>query len=345
MTDMSHLTNAASLLQRRSLLTATVTALAVPGLVRKTRAAPALKTVRVMDMPKRWSGYEILFLAQDKGFFEAHGLKLDLVPLPNEQYNQVVGSGVVDFALSADYIWLINVRNRGLKVKDVVGSSPIINPAGAGDGVFVRADSPIQRAEDLRGKTIGMRSVAFSSAWFTLDYLHAKGVEPKDVKLVNIPDLQLEQVLSSGAVDAAFAYSPIDAQLRRHGGYRQLFQISDLSGRAIQRGGSVTTEDFIARNPEAVAGYARAIGEAADYANAHPQELIDLGVKLGRVNPEYAKYLYTMAPQDSLDVLKWPSHGNQNRDDIKFWLGVAVRQGLVADGHLTVDELYINPDA
>jgi len=301
-----------------------------------------LKTFRVMDIPKRWIGYELLFLAERKGYFTEQGLKLELVPLPIDQYTVAVDSGVTDFALSADYIYFANIRGKGLKMKEIVSSAPIIDPAGAGDGLFVLEGSPIRTPQDLRGKKIGMRSVAFSSAWFTLDYVGRSGLRKEDVQFLTIPDLQLEQVLQTGAVDAVFAYGPIDAQLRKHGGYRQLFELSDLSGRKVQRGGTIAREAFIAQNPDVVRGYVSAIAKAADYANQHQQEVVDLGIALGRVDPAVAPYMYTKNAKGDYSVLRWPAHGLIDEADVQFWLAVAERQGVVPTGQLKVTDLYTN---
>lgn len=316
--------------------------LAAGGSVALAQDAKPLKTFRVQDMPKRWNGYELLFLADRKGYFKEQGLQLELVPLPIDQYTIAVDSGVTDFALSADYIYFANIKAKGLKMREIVSSNPINDSASAGEGVFVLKDSPIKSAEDLRGKTVGVRNVGFSAAWFTLDYIGRKGVKKQEVNLLTIPDLQLEQVLQSGAVDAVYAYGPIDAQLRTRGLYRQLFQISDLAGRPVQRGGTIARDEFIAKNPDIVRGYVAAIGKAADYASAHPREVVDLGIELGRLNPEVAPLLYTKTPYGDFGGVRWPTHGVIDGADVRFWLEVAERQGIVPPGLLKVEDLYTN---
>lgn len=301
-----------------------------------------LKKVRVQDMPKRWNGYELLFLAQKKGLFEEFGLQLELVPLPIDQYTMAVDSGVVDFALSADYIYFANIRAKGLKMKEVVCSNHLIDPAGAGDGLFVPANSPIKTAQDLRGKKIGMRSVGFSSAWFTQDYLGRNGVKKGEAQFLTIPDLQLEQVLQTGAVDAVFAYGPIDGQLRKRGLYRQLFQLSDLAGRRIQRGGAIAREEFAANNPDIVRGFVSALGKAGNYANQHPEEIVALGVALGRLDPAVAPLLYARLDDGDFSALRFAENGVIDPKDVQFWLEAAERHDVVPAGKLKATDLYTN---
>jgi len=302
----------------------------------------ALRKVRVQDMPKRWNGYELLFLAQKKGLFEEFGLQVELVPLPIDQYTMAVDSGVVDFALSADYIYFANIRAKGLKMKEVVCSNHLIDPAGAGDGLFVLAGSPIKTAKDLRGKKIGMRSVGFSSAWFTQDFLGRNGVKKGEAQFLTIPDLQLEQVLQTGAVDAVFAYGPIDGQLRKRGLYRQVFQISDLAGRRIQRGGAIAREAFIAQNPDIVRGFVSALGKAGNHANRNPKEIVDLGVSLGRLDPAVAPLLYAKFDNGDFSALRFAEDGVIDPKDVQFWLDAAERHEVVPVGQLKVADLYTN---
>ncbi len=337
--------NDTSSLTRRSVISGLVAAtssLVLPHGAASAQAPKGLQKFRVQDMPKRWNGYELLFLAEKKGYFVEQGLQLELVPLPIDQYTAAIDNGLVDFALSADYIYFANVRAKGLKVKEVVSSNHLIDPAGAGDGVFVLKDSPIRTAQDLRGKKIGMRSVGFSSAWFTQDYLGRHGVSKSEVQFLTIPDLQLEQVLQNRSVDAVFAYGPIDGQLRKRGLYRQLYQLSDLAGRRIQRGGAMTSEKVIKERPEVVKGFVSAIAKAADYGSAHPKEVVDLGVQLGRLDPEVAPLLYVKTDNGDFSALKWPRHGLIAREDVAFWVDAAVRHGVVPPGALQVDDLFTN---
>ncbi|ALM82865.1 hypothetical protein ASB57_07790 [Bordetella sp. N] len=332
-------------LSRRKLLlsasAAGLAAISTPVFSQTTSARP-LKKFKVQDMPNRWNGYELLFLAQQEGLFKQHGIELELVQLPIDQYTIAVQSGVTDFALSADYIYFANIRGKNLPLIEVASTNPIIDPAGAGDGLFVLKDSPIKQAADLKGKKIAVRSVAFSAAWFTIDYLRRAGIAKDEVQLLTIPDLQLEQVLQTGAVDAVFAYGPIDGQLRKKGSYRQLFQISDLAGRRIQRGGSITREAFIKESPDVVRAYVAATADAIAIANKNPKSVIDLGVKLGRIDPAVGPYLYTKTDSGDYSALQWPEQGLVKEEDVAFWLDIAQRQALVPQAALKASDLYTN---
>ena len=117
------------------------------------------------------------------------------------------------------------------------------------------------------------------------------GLTKDDVNYIAVPPLQQEQLLLRGDIDALYAFGPLDAQLRRKGGYRQLFKLSDLTGRRIIRGGTMAKEDFIAKNPEVVRRYTAAIAKAADWANANPAGVVQIGIDQGRIDKDLAPWI------------------------------------------------------
>jgi len=305
-------------------------------------SAKDLLDVRIIDSPQLpWSnGWELIDVADAKGFFKEEGINLVRVQLPPDQYTSAIDAKLTDVAAYADYAYFINVRDKGLKVKEIVASSLLIDPAIAGDGLFVPEGSPIKAPEDLKGKTVGMTNLSWSSSWFTLDFLGKKGLAKDDVTYIAVPPPQQEQALLAGDINAVYAFGPLDAQLKKKGGYRQLFKLSDLSGRRIVRGGTMAREDWIAENPETVRRYVAAIAKAADWANENGAEVVKIGVERGRLDPNLAAWVYTNDGKGDFSVLKWATHGLQNKEDIAFWLDLVERQGIVPKGKHKVEDLY-----
>jgi ABC-type nitrate/sulfonate/bicarbonate transport system substrate-binding protein len=203
----------------------------------------------MMDSPGRYASVEAVYVAAEKGFFRAEGLELELAPLL-QQSAWAFTTGTVDFSAGADYIYIVNVFDKGLKSLQVTSSLPHIDPRCANDGMLVLDDSPIHGPADLWGKTIAMTSVWDSCAWFTLDYAARVGLTYDDLNYLGIPARQQEQVLTSGHVDAVFAFSPADALLRRKSQFRQLFSTADIRGRRIARGSTMVQESFARNSPE-----------------------------------------------------------------------------------------------
>lgn len=314
-------------------------AAALTGRAAAVRGADLIP-IRIFDSVNRWGSFETVLVADAKGFFRKEGLQLELVKLPPEQYTIAIDSGVTDFSPTADYIYFVNVLDKGLAAQQVIASSPYIDPRRANDGLFVLEKSAIHSPADLKGKTVGLTGLQFSGAWYTLDYLGRAGLRRDDVTYVAIPALQQEQVLVRGDVDAIYAFSPIDAMLRRKGGYRQLFSTADIPGRRILRGATMVKDEFIRKSPDTVRRYVAALANTIEWANRTQGEVVDIGIKLGRLDPALAPYVYTLDGKGDYSVLTWPEHGLQNADDITFWLGVAERQDVVPAGKLKVQTLY-----
>jgi ABC-type nitrate/sulfonate/bicarbonate transport system substrate-binding protein len=299
-----------------------------------------LVPIRILGQASGWGSSESVIVADVKGFFRKEGLQLELVYLPIEKYTMALESGVTDFSPNADYIYFVNVRDKELNARQVVSSSPYIDPRRPNDGLFVLEDSPIHGPADLRGKTIAVASVQFSSSWYTLEYISRAGLRRQDINLIAIPPFQHEQALLGRHVDAIYAYQPIDAMLRRKGGYRQLFSTADISGRRIQRAATMVKNELIERNPDIVRRYVAAIANAIEWANKNQDEVVRIGIDRGALDPKLAPYIYTLDGKGDYSVLKWPEHGVQNADDIEFWLQIAERREVVPKGRFKASDLF-----
>jgi len=318
-------------------------ALATP-FIRRAGAA-GLDTVRIFFPPLDfgWSvGFELIELADARGIFARNGIKAERAVVPWDQYTVALDTGALDLAPFADYAYFINVFDKGLKAKEIVSSTLPFNPLGHGDGLVVLADGPIKTPQDLKGKRIGTQYPSFSGVWFALDWLSKRGVTKDDVSVVPVPEAQLEQVLKAGGVDAIIAYSPLDIQLERKGGFRQLFSVADIAGRFITRGGTMASEKFIAGHPDLVRGYVASIAEAADVANANPAEPIRIGLERGHLDKQYLPELYTRDAKDDYSHLRWAAHGLNVEEDLAFWLSLVEDAGIVPKGKHKPADFYTN---
>jgi ABC-type nitrate/sulfonate/bicarbonate transport system substrate-binding protein len=303
--------------------------------------AAGLIPIRMMDTPGRYASVETMYVAQHKGFLRAEGLELDLISL-QQQAAWGFNSRMIDFTASADYIYIVNILDKGLRSVQIVSSVPNLDPRRANDGLFVREDSPILGPADLRGKRIAMTSVWFSCAWFILEYISRAGLTLDDVDYLVVPAKQQEQVLAGGHVDAVFAFSPVDAALRRTGGYRQLFSTADLAGRRIARGSTMVREAYARENPDVLRRYVAAIANTIEWANRNQDEVVQIGIENGRLDPKLAPYVYTRDGKGDYSVLTWPEHGLHKADDLAYWLDLAERHDVVARGSLRPANVYTN---
>lgn len=308
----------------------------MPSVARSSNLIP----LRIMGSGNGWSASEIVILAEENGFFRKEGLRLDLVLLPAERLTIALEGGITDFVPNAYYIYFLNIKDKGLKGRQVVSTAPYLDPRLPSGGLFVREDSRIRSAADLRGKTIGVTVLQFASAWFTLAYALKAGLKRDEINLTAIPGPQHEQVLSSGDVDAVYTSGAVEASLLRRGGFRKLFTTTDIAERRISVGSTIVKDDFIKSNPDTVRRYVTAIGNTIEWANRNQEEIFHFAIKTGKVNAALAPFLYTPNGSGDYSVLRWPDHGLQSRDDVKFWIDLAEKIGVARQGKFSPDDIY-----
>ena len=177
--------------------------------------------------------------------------------------NEGALAGAVDVLFTADQPALV------LAAKDsswgIVGRL-MYNRVGA----FVPADSAVQTAGDLRGKTL---AVPFGAAAQreALEGAQAAGLDPaKDLTLVNLGIEEILGVVRAGAkdgrwgtIDAAAAWDPTFAEIERAGGARTI--VSSVVTSVV-----VMDDAFSAHHPGADARFLTALAMAWDVYRADP---------------------------------------------------------------------------
>src|SRR5262249_18730498 len=147
-------------------------------------AAPAdaeVRTVRVGWCAKTLSSATAPFaIAQKLGWFEKAGIKVELVPLPgSSDCVKLVATRDVQVSLPSIEPLAI-VRPQGVKAK-------FFYTAYQGNiyGIAVPADSPVKSMADLKGKRIGVTSMASAGVILARALVKQAGLDPdKDVSIV-----------------------------------------------------------------------------------------------------------------------------------------------------------------
>ncbi len=127
-----------------------------------------------------WAQHSALYLAQDRGFFEEEGLKVDFhVPANPEDGLKLVGSGEEDFAISYEADVLL-ARGADIPVQSV--AALVQHPL---NGIMSLESAGISRPADLAGKQIGYAGLPSDEA-LVKAVLEADGLTLDDVELVNV---------------------------------------------------------------------------------------------------------------------------------------------------------------
>lgn len=181
---------------------------------------------------------------------------------------QVLASGTAQFAM-ADKTNLIATRDKGVPLKAVLNLQRLWPY-----DIAVLPDSPITDLRELRGKTIGVPSLASGAVPYVRRVFKELGYDPdRDLKLVAAgTGAQAASALKSGQVDALAlwggAYAVIEAAgtpLRHmHAPFEE--KISSLV--------LATTDAFAASNPQVVIGLNRAMLKGLVFARTNPEAAV-----------------------------------------------------------------------
>ncbi|MFJ8688930.1 ABC transporter substrate-binding protein [Micromonospora wenchangensis] len=270
-----------------------------------------------------------IYLAQDKGIFAKHGLRVevdtetsDLTSVPS------VLAGKVDFA-TGDLTTLIVARSKGLDVKALLPASASTGKAGADYGALVVAGkSGITSPKQLEGKTVAVNILTNIAAAAARESIRADGGDPAKVKLVEIPFPQVPAALSEGRVDGAWVVEPFLSAAKAQGavpigwGFTDLAE--DLTVSAWYASGAYTREQS-----KVTTAFRDAVREAYAYAREHEDEVRAKIPTFTQITPEVANRITITGWRDQV-----------SRQAAEKLVGYAQRDGLITDAP-NLDELIL----
>ncbi len=215
------------------------------------------------------------YVAQGKGYFAENGLEVEILPGRGSGFAaQVVGSGTEQFGL-ADAASMITARSRGVPIVSLGNTQQ-----DSGVALFATVKSGIQKPEEIKGRSVGVFAGSTTEI-FLKAFLAKHGMTMNDIKPIIVrPGGDLPLVLD-GRIEAMstvynnelIAWKILQPQLDL-----RIWRMSELGfdapGYAV-----IANEAFLKEKPQVVRGFVVATFKALEYANAHPEEAVDLLVK------------------------------------------------------------------
>lgn len=272
----------------------------------------------------QFAGY---YMAAEKGIYLKHGIDLTIINGgPTRSPAEYLRDGRADFAA----LWLttaLQLRDEGLPlvhIAQIVQQSSML--------LVARKDLGIRTLTDLEGKKVGLWGGDFdipSQSVFAQQRLTVKPVQQSAT--VNL-------FLRGGVVAAsAMLYNEYHTLLNAGLNADELtvFPLKD-HGANYPEDGLYTLENTVARDPELVAVFVRASLEGWDYAFAHPEETLDVILRIlkeaslpaNRMHQRWmlARMQELMRPADSQDAV-----GTLNRKDYQVVTQELRRRGLTRE--------------
>jgi NitT/TauT family transport system substrate-binding protein len=246
----------------------TVIALLLGGLVPQAVAQPREKVVFAISYTPITAIASYLYPAKFLKFWEAEGLDVELVPTQGTgQVLQLLASGGADMGLANPEPYVVARIAQNLPAR-AVGTMGVISTWSVG----VLPESPIQDLAQLKGKNIGVTSLASGGVYFLKARLIEAGLNPdKDVTLVPVG-------FGASANDAV-ASGKVAAMLLWRSGFVILENIG-TKFRYLPRAAweddlysllNLASSDMIAKRPEVVAKVLRGIAKCFEFSAARPE--------------------------------------------------------------------------
>ena len=231
-----------------------------------------------------------LIIAQEKGYFTAHDLEVDLVPPSDPSAPpRLVAAGQADVAVSYQPNIYLSVK-EGLPL--IRFGTLVSTPLTA---LVALKDGPVKSIADLKGKTVGYSVAGLEDALLGT-MLASAGLKPEDVTMINV-NFALSPALLAGKVDAVI------------GAYRN-FELTQIKlegkeGTAFfpeEHGVPVFDELIYVAHKDKVGDprlkrFLAAVEEATIYILNHPQDAWEVFVK---ANPKLDDELNRTAWTDTL---------------------------------------------
>jgi len=141
----------------------------------------------------------IPWIAKEAGIFLKHGVDAEVILLTGSpRLIQTLIAGDIDYALGG-VSSVLRATMRGADPVIVAGTANV-----TGQRVMVRPNSPLQRFQDLRGKTVGVTQYGSQGDTFLRDGLKKIGLKPDaDVVILQLGGTpQVGTAIAAGKIDA-----------------------------------------------------------------------------------------------------------------------------------------------
>lgn len=249
-----------------------------------------------------------VYVAQEKGYFEAEGLDVTIEHSPGQgQHLQLLAAGKIQVTTQDAAVLLQRRADPGLPLVAIA----LIGQRGQ-QAFAALKDSGMVTPKDWEGHLVGYKGTPPPDL-FAL--LHAAGADVNKVNLVNVgfdPRLLVE-----GKVDVYPLFKSNEPFLLRSWGYEII--LWDAADYGVPTLGLtyVTSESYLQEHPEVLARFLRAALRGIDYAAQHPDEAVQSVLKYTgpETNPEHMRYMLETELKDAQsDVTRAHGWGWQTQE-------------------------------
>ncbi len=232
--------------------------------------AQAQTTVRIAWCAKTVSSAAAPYaIATKMGWYAKDGIKIELIPLPGStDCVKAVATKDVQYGVpSIEPVAII--RPQGVKIKNFYTAYQANIY-----GIAVPEDSPIKTFADLKGKKIGVTSMASAGVIVARALAKSNGLDPdKDVSIVVAGEAaQTAALLRSKQVDALSQFDTQYALTENAGAKLRMLDTKDIA--IFPSNGFIALEDRLANNRAEAVAVAKGYAMGTVFAIANPEAAI-----------------------------------------------------------------------
>jgi NitT/TauT family transport system substrate-binding protein len=224
--------------------------------------APAARAAEPLQLRIGWAvvpGQLVAVLFQKPAILQHYGKSYTVDPVRfrgSAPQITALAAGELDIAALAFSSFGLAIQNAHMEDLRVIGD---LYQDGIGDyyssEYVVRADSPIHKVEDLKGKIIATNGIGGAVDMAMRKMLRDHGLEDKrDYQVVEVQFPNMLATLSEKKVDLACLITPFSLEARKTGTVRTLFTVKDAMGET-QTTLLAARTPFIAKNRAALVDF------------------------------------------------------------------------------------------
>jgi len=306
-------------------------------------SVPAQLFAQKMKVGYWTSGFSLGFgsVMEQMKFAENHGLNVEWVKFAEVNGpTRAIVSNAIDIAFAAPSTNSIGIAADGVPVKIVLATQI------AEAQIVVLDGSPVKSVTDLKGKKIGMSPAGSATHAIATAILNQNfGLKPHEYNIAPGNEAQLSQFLSQKEIDAGVLRSVTLAQMDEVK-LRRLASVVD-EWKKLTKGNAPPTlavmiayNDYLAKNPEAMAKFIVATRNALEYGSKNKQRVAEILQKAANMNATDARayanqwdgaYIASFEPADiaslkrMYDIVKAATGATKDAPDSAFDAGPYTR--------------------
>jgi ABC-type nitrate/sulfonate/bicarbonate transport system substrate-binding protein len=271
-----------------------------------------------------------IIVGDELGFFKDEGIRIE--------YIGTTPQGVTEFQLleQGEADAFVSVHPPQIGQARVAGIDAVAVAPGSRDTklyphmhYLVPEESDIETLDDLKGKTIGIPSIAACTTGL-VEYWFANKNQTADAEFVAL-GTNLESALLAKQVDASTSHNPFAGKALAVGGLRRIATSNDvLQQENFSLAGRGFLRSFIDEHPDVVQSFVNALYRSRSWINDHVEQAASLNA--------------TSMQLDPLDVSAalWETSKTLVPEAIERWVQLAEIIGNWEPGQIKPEELYDN---